>query len=160
MEVFEKANCIWDFHIFQDKWTFILDERLVCKNEPGNPRVRYVVAVCKVGDEIMWDIFQELFQPCVWFLFSTVKLFTAQFQGDGSIQGIFHRVEWKFKKICWKLSRLEANLRKLQKFSTMNDLHYMVGRVLPVGYIHSFVWLYPIGVYWLSSTGYAVLHCF
>ena len=35
-------------------------------------------------------------------LFGAVELITAQFQGDGNIQGIFHRVGWKFKKIHWK----------------------------------------------------------
>ena len=35
-------------------------------------------------------------------LFGGVELITAQFQGDGNIQGIFHRVGWKFKQIHWK----------------------------------------------------------
>ena len=32
----------------------------------------------------------------------------------------------KKEKICWKPLRLEANLWKPRKFSTVNDLHYMV----------------------------------
>ena len=32
----------------------------------------------------------------------------------------------KKEKNCWKPSRLEANPRKPQKFSTVNDLHYTV----------------------------------
>ena len=38
MEEFEKASCIQGFHVYQDSWTPILGKRLVCKNEPGNPR--------------------------------------------------------------------------------------------------------------------------
>ena len=53
MEEFEKASCIQGFHVYQDNWTSILDKQLVCKNEPGNPRDRYAVAVCKAGDEIV-----------------------------------------------------------------------------------------------------------
>ena len=35
MEELEKASCIRGFHVYQDNWTPILGERLVCKNEPG-----------------------------------------------------------------------------------------------------------------------------
>ena len=52
MEEFEKASCIQGFHVYQDNFTPILGERLVCKNELGNPRDWYAVAVCKAGDEI------------------------------------------------------------------------------------------------------------
>ena len=38
------------FYVYQDNWTPILGKQLVCKNEPGNPRNRYAVAVCKAGD--------------------------------------------------------------------------------------------------------------
>ena len=33
MEEFEKASCIQGFHVYQDNWTPILGEQLVCKNE-------------------------------------------------------------------------------------------------------------------------------
>ena len=38
----QKASCIRDFHVYQDSWAPILGERLVCKNEPGNPRDRSI----------------------------------------------------------------------------------------------------------------------
>ena len=53
MEEFEKASCIRGFYVYQDNWTPILGERLICKNEPDNPRDRYAVAVYKAGDEIV-----------------------------------------------------------------------------------------------------------
>lgn len=49
---FKMASCIQGFHVYQDNWTPIFGERLVCKNEPGNPRDRYAVAVYK-GNEIV-----------------------------------------------------------------------------------------------------------
>ena len=52
MEEFKKASCIRGFYVYQDNWTPILGERLVCKNEPDNPRDRYAVEVYKAGDEI------------------------------------------------------------------------------------------------------------
>ena len=36
VEEFEKASCIRSFHVYQDNWTPILGERLVCKNGPGS----------------------------------------------------------------------------------------------------------------------------
>ena len=51
MEEFKKASCIRGFYVYQDNWTPILGERLVCKNEPGNPRDQYAVTVCKSGDD-------------------------------------------------------------------------------------------------------------
>ena len=53
MEEFEKSSCIRGFRVYQDNWTSILGEGLVCKNEPGNPRDRYAVTVCKAEDEIV-----------------------------------------------------------------------------------------------------------
>ena len=45
----------------------------------------------------------------------------------GKTFAIAHQFETPYnKKIHWKLSRLEANLRKPRKFSTVNDLHYTV----------------------------------
>ena len=38
----------------------------------------------------------------------------------------FERPYNKKEKNCWKLSRLEGNSRKPQKFSNTNNLHYTV----------------------------------
>ena len=43
MEEFEKASCIRGFQLDTHPWRS--RERLVCKNEPGNPRDRYAVTV-------------------------------------------------------------------------------------------------------------------
>ena len=94
MEEFEKASCIRGFHVYQDNWTPILGERLVCKNGSGNPRDQYAVAVCKAGDEIVGHLPRKISTMCL-ILFGGVELITAQFQGDGNIQGIFHRMGWK-----------------------------------------------------------------
>ena len=60
-------------------------------------------------------------------LFGVVELLTAQFQEDGNIHFKCkkHLIIRK-KYFAGKHSRLEANPRKPQKFSTSNDLHYTV----------------------------------
>ena len=68
MEEFEKASCIRGFHVYQDNWTPILGERLVCKNEPGNPKDRYSVAICKVGDEIVGYLPRNISTMCSSFI--------------------------------------------------------------------------------------------
>ena len=68
MEEFEKASCIRGFHVYQDNWTPILGERLVCKNEPDNPRDRYAVAVCKAGDEIVGHLPRNISTMCSIFI--------------------------------------------------------------------------------------------
>ena len=45
-----------------------LGEQLVCKNEPGNPRDRYDVAVCKVGDEIVGRLPRNISTMCSIFI--------------------------------------------------------------------------------------------
>ena len=95
MDEFEKASCIRGFHVYQDNCTPILVKRLVCKNEPGNLRDRYVDTVCKVVDKIVGHLPRNISTMCSIFIWH-VELFTAQFQGDDFIQGIFHRVGWKF----------------------------------------------------------------
>ena len=47
MEEFETTSCIQG-----SIWTPIFGERLVCKNEPGNPKDQCAVTVCK-GDDIV-----------------------------------------------------------------------------------------------------------
>ena len=62
-----KASCIRGFHVYQDSWIPILgerDERIVCKNEPGNPRDQYAVAVCKAGDEIVGHLPRNISTMC------------------------------------------------------------------------------------------------
>ena len=95
MKEFEKASCIRGFHVCQDNWTPILGERLVCKNEPGNPRDRYAVAVCKAGDEIVGHLPRNISTMCLIFIRRTGIIYCTV-SGDGNIQGIFHRVGWKF----------------------------------------------------------------
>ena len=68
MEEFEKASCIRHFHVYQDKWTPILGERFVCNNEPGNPRDRYAVVVCKAGDEIVGHLPTNISTMCLVFI--------------------------------------------------------------------------------------------
>ena len=68
MEEFKKASCIRGFYVYQDNWTPILGERLVCKNEPGNPRDRYAVAVCKAGDEIVGHLPRNISTMCLIFI--------------------------------------------------------------------------------------------
>ena len=105
MEEFEKASCIWGFHVYQDNWTPILDKRLACKNEPGNPRDWYAVTVCKAGDEIVGHLPRN------------ISIMHSIFIRRGGI------IYWK---LAGKLLQLEANLWKPWKFSTANDLHYMI----------------------------------
>ena len=68
MEEFEKASCIQGFHVYQDNWTPILGERLICRNEPGNPRDRYAFAVCKAGDEIVGHLPRNITTMCSIFI--------------------------------------------------------------------------------------------
>ena len=68
MEEFEKASCIRGFHVYQDNWIPILGERLVCKNEPGNPRDRYAVTVCKAGDKIVGHLPRNISTMCSIFI--------------------------------------------------------------------------------------------
>ena len=110
MEEFEKASCIRGFYVYQDNWTPILGERLVCKNEPDNPRDQYAVAVYKSGNEIVGHLPRNIPAIC-----SDRSPLSAMI---------------KKKKFAGKLSRLKANPRKPRKFSAANDLHYTV-----VGYI-------------------------
>ena len=64
MEEFKKASCIRGFYAYQDNWTPILGERLVCKNEPDIPRDRYAVAVYKAGDEIVGNLPRNIPTMC------------------------------------------------------------------------------------------------
>ena len=64
MEEFEKASCIRGFYVYQDNWTPILGERLVCKNKPDNPRDRCAVTVYKAGDEIVGHLPRNIPAMC------------------------------------------------------------------------------------------------
>ena len=68
MEEFEKPSCIRGFHVYQDNWTPILGERRVCKNELGNPRDLYAVAVCKAEDEIVRHLPRNISTMCSIFI--------------------------------------------------------------------------------------------
>ena len=69
MEELEKASYIRGFgHVYQDNWTPILVEQLVCKNGPGNSRDRYAVAVCKAGDEIVGHLPRNISTMCSIFI--------------------------------------------------------------------------------------------
>ena len=48
MESFEADSCIWEFHIYKEKWTPVIGEQLKCTKEDGNP---YGVAVIKAYPE-------------------------------------------------------------------------------------------------------------
>ena len=87
-----------------------------------NPRYRYAVTVCKAGDEIVGHLPRNISTMCSIFIRRGGIIYCTVL-GRRNIQGIFHRVGWKF---AGKLSRLEANPRKARKFSTANDLHYTV----------------------------------
>ena len=88
-------------------------KRLVFKNEPGNPRDRYAIAVCKAGDEIVGHLLRNISTMCLIFIF-----YLARWN---------HLLHYNMtEKFAGKFSRLEANPRKPRKFSTANDLHYMV----------------------------------
>ena len=113
MEELEKASYIRGFHVYQNNWTPILGKRLVCKNEPGNPRDRYAVAVCKAGDERVGHLPRNISTMCLIFI-----------QCSGIIYCTISGKHWK--KFAGKLSRLETNPQKTRKFYTANDLHYSV----------------------------------
>ena len=51
-EEFETNGCVCGFHVYQDTWTPVIDEKLVCRRDDSNPRELYAVAVLK-GEEIV-----------------------------------------------------------------------------------------------------------
>ena len=66
---------------------------------------------CKAGDEIMGHLPRNISTMCSIFI---------------QHGGIIYCTIIRQKKFAGKLLPLEANPRKPQKFSTMNDLHYTV----------------------------------
>ena len=41
------ASCVHEYHIYQDIWTAVIGEVLICRKEEDNRHDRYVVAVYK-----------------------------------------------------------------------------------------------------------------
>ena len=46
----------------------LVSDLYVCKNEPGNPRDQYAVAVCKAGDEIVGHLPRNISTMCSIFI--------------------------------------------------------------------------------------------
>ena len=42
---YETASSVRGFHIYQDIWTPVIGEELLCEREEGNPNDRYAVSV-------------------------------------------------------------------------------------------------------------------
>ena len=50
MAQFEINSSIRSYHVYQDNWTPVVGEQLLCKREEGNPRDRYALAIKKTRD--------------------------------------------------------------------------------------------------------------
>ena len=46
---YETDSCVRGFHIYQDIWTPVIGEELLCEREEGNPNDRYAVPVLNVS---------------------------------------------------------------------------------------------------------------
>ena len=46
---YETDSCVRGFHIYQDIWTPVIGEELLCEREEGNPNDRYAVSVLNVS---------------------------------------------------------------------------------------------------------------
>ena len=125
MEEFKKASCIWCFHVYQDNWTPILGERLVCKYEPGNARDRYAVAVYKTGDEIVGHLPRNISTMC-WIFIRCGGIIYCTVSGRWQYSRDLPQGGMETQKNYWKSFAIGANLRKPWTFSTSNDLHYTV----------------------------------
>ena len=66
-EEFETNGCVRGFHVYQDTWTPVIDEKLVCRREDSNPRERYAVAVLK-GEEIVGHVPRYMSTACSLFM--------------------------------------------------------------------------------------------
>ena len=66
-EEFEMNGCVHGFHVYQDTWTPVIDEKLVCRREDSNPRERYAVAVLK-GEEIVGHVPRYMSIACSLFM--------------------------------------------------------------------------------------------
>ena len=66
-EEFEMNGCVRRFHIYQDTWTSVIDEKLACRREDSNPRERYAVAVLK-SEEIVGHVPRYMSIACSLFM--------------------------------------------------------------------------------------------
>ena len=83
--------------------------QVTCKYEPGYPSDQYAVAVCK-GDGLLAEIFSSIFIRLRGIIYCKV-----------SEPDLLSAILLQKRKITGKLLQLQANLQKLQEFSTMND---------------------------------------
>ena len=66
-EVFEMNVCVRGFHVYQDTWTPLIGEQLVCRREDSNQRDQYAVAVLK-GKEIVGHVPWYMSAACSLFM--------------------------------------------------------------------------------------------
>ena len=55
------------YRVYQDTWTPVIDEKLVCKREDSNPREQYTVAVLK-SEEIVGHVPRYISIACSLFM--------------------------------------------------------------------------------------------
>ena len=139
MEEFEKAICICGFHVYQENWTPILGERLVCRNEPSNPGDRYAVAVCNVGDEIAGHLPRNISTMCSIFIrrggiiYCTIsgrRQYSRDLpQGGMEIPSILHFVgnEREFNKVEQFFLSIPSILTTTQPQSSVSSTQPAVG---------------------------------
>ena len=61
------ASVDFMYRVYQDTWTPVIDEKLVCKREDSNPREQYSVAVLK-SEEIVGHVPRYISIACSLFM--------------------------------------------------------------------------------------------
>ena len=67
VDEFETSSCVRGYHVYQDTWTPVIGEQLVCRREDSNPRNRCAVAVVK-AEEIVGHVPRFILTACSLFI--------------------------------------------------------------------------------------------
>ena len=60
---YETASCVRGFHIYQDIWTPVIREELLCEREEGNSNDRYAVSVLDLST-VVGHVPHHIFTLC------------------------------------------------------------------------------------------------
>lgn len=67
MPTYQRYLCIRGYHIYNEIWTAIVGEELICQREPTNPSDRYAVAVMRSG-QIIGHLPRKVSRACSIFI--------------------------------------------------------------------------------------------
>ena len=67
MESVDLTSCVRGYHVYQDRWAPVLNERLSCKHEPGNLEDPYAVAIVNAGT-VVGHVPRKISTVCCMFL--------------------------------------------------------------------------------------------